>query len=201
MHRICKRRYLFHFAVALLILLALRMTAPQTHTAWDAEVLGWFSGKRTPALDQVMLAVTWLGSLFILAPAAIFLALKLKSQGRQEQAWFLIYSLAGAALLGRLAKGWIARPRPDIYSWISSLPADTSYPSLHALQATAFFLSLALIAANKTLGLAALVMASIIAISRLYLQVHFPSDIAAGALAAIIWTFTLYWTHSQYHEK
>lgn len=177
------------------------MTAPQTHAAWDAEILGWFSGKRTPAFDQVMLAVTWLGSLFILVPATILLGMKLKFQGRQEQAWFLIYSLAGAAFLGRLAKWWIERPRPDLYSWISSLPADASYPSLHALQATAFFLSLALIAKNRTLGLAALAMASIIAISRLYLQVHFPSDIAAGTIAAIIWTFTLYWTQSQYHEK
>jgi len=196
-----KQRWISRFLAASLLLLALRITSPQDYGVWDAGILGWLSGLRTPALDQTMLAITWLGSLFVLAPATCLISIRLASQGRHEDAWFLVYSLAGAALLGRLAKWWIERPRPDLHTWLSQLPLDTSYPSLHALQATAFLLGLALILNRKDFWPLAFVLAATIAISRLYLQVHFPSDIVAGALAAIVWTLSLHWTREKAHAK
>jgi membrane-associated phospholipid phosphatase len=196
-----KQRWIIRFLAASLLLLVLRITSPHDYGVWDAGILGWFFGLRTPPLDQAMLTITWLGSLFVLAPVACLVCIRLASQGRQEEAWFLVYSLAGAALLGRLAKWWIERPRPDLHTWLSQLPLDTSYPSLHALQATAFLLGLALILNSKGFWPVAFILAAAIAISRLYLQVHFPSDIVAGALTAILWTLCLHWTREKAHAK
>lgn len=148
-----------------------------------------------------MLAITWLGSLFVLAPAALIIGIWLTRAGQRNQAGLLVSALFGAALLGRIAKWWIERPRPDVHSWLSSLPVDSSYPSLHTMQAVAFFLGLALIFGKKSYWPVAFMMATVIAVSRLYLQVHFPTDVIAGAVAAAIWTLTLYKMRGVLFEK
>lgn len=188
-------------ASAMLILLALHCTAPNTAGPWDASILRWFSNVRTPGLDQAMLAITWLGSLFILAPAALIIGVRLAILGQKNHACFLLGALLGAALLGRIAKWWIARLRPDLHPWLGSFPIDPSYPSLHTMQAVAFFLALGLILRKKGFWPLALATATMIAISRLYLQVHFPTDVIAGAAAAAVWTLTLHKMHGAYLEK
>lgn len=163
--------------------------------------MGRLSDARTIGLDRAMLAVTWLGSLFVLVPAALIIGIRLARRGQGNQARLLASALFGAALLGRIAKWWIERPRPDVHTWLSSLPVDSSYPSLHTMQAVAFFLALALIFGKKSYWPIAFVMATVIAISRLYLQVHFPTDVIAGMLAAAVWTLTLYKLRGALFEK
>lgn len=186
---------------AILILLALHYTAPHAAGPWDISILERLSDVRTPGLDRAMLSITWLGSLFILAPAALIIGIRLAGLGQKNQACLLVSALFGAALLGRIAKWWIERPRPDFHSWLSSLPFDSSYPSLHTMQGVAFFLALALILGKKSFWPLAFAMAAVIAISRLYLQVHFPTDVIAGAVTAAIWTLTLYKMRGAPFEK
>jgi membrane-associated phospholipid phosphatase len=80
------------------------------------------------------------------------------------------------------------RPRPTIENLLVSMPTDWSFPSGHTAQATAFFLALAILAARNlpqpAAGLAvaaSMLTALIVAYSRVYLQVHFVSDVFAGA--------------------
>lgn len=188
-------------ASAIVILLALHYTAPHLPIPWETSIMGRLSDARTVGLDRTMLAATWLGSLFVLGPAALIIGIRLARRGQGNQARLLASSLFGAALLGRIAKWWIERPRPDVHTWLSSLPVDSSYPSLHTMQAVAFFLALALIFGKKSYWPIAFVMATVIAISRLYLQVHFPTDIIAGTLAAAVWTLTLYKLRGALFEK
>ena len=188
-------------ASAIFILLALHYTAPHLPSSWDISTLERFSSARTPGFDRAMLAITWMGSLFVLAPAALIIGIWLTRRGQRNQASLLVSALFGAALLGRIAKWWIERPRPDLHSWLSSLPIDSSYPSLHTMQAAAFFLALALIFGKKSFWPVAFTMVAAIAISRLYLQVHFPTDVIAGAVAAAIWTLTLYKMRAALFEK
>lgn len=195
------RRILLLSALTAALLLAFRLTAPQGHPAWDRAILDWFGQIRSNELDHVFTLLTWLGSLLVLGPLAAFIVWRLARLQRLQHAWLLLLSLGGVAIIGRLAKAWIARPRPDFHSWLITLPIDSAYPSLHALQATAFFLALALIVGNRGFWPLAIGMAIIIALSRLYLQVHFPSDIAAGMLGATIWTLAVYWTQEKRHEK
>lgn len=188
-------------ASAIVILLALRYTAPHLPIPWETSLMGRLSDARNVGLDRAMLAVTWLGSLFVLVPAALIIGIRLARRGQKNQARLLASALFGAALLGRIAKWWIERPRPDVHTWLSSLPVDSSYPSLHTMQAVAFFLALALIFGKKSYWPIAFVMATVIAISRLYLQVHFPTDVIAGMLAAAVWTLTLYKLRGALFEK
>jgi membrane-associated phospholipid phosphatase len=188
------RRFLLLAGTAGVLLMAFRLTVPQAVPYWDTAILAWFFQHRSVTLDGVMLVVTWLGSLSLLGPAAIVIAWRLHSLGKLNQARLLLSALGGVAVLGRIAKWWLERPRPDLHTWLPVLPMDTSYPSLHALQVTAFFLALALIMRRAWFWPVATTTAAIVALSRLYLQVHYPSDIVAGMAGATLWTLAVYWT-------
>jgi membrane-associated phospholipid phosphatase len=195
------RRLQLLAGVAVALLLAFRLSAPQGHPAWDAAILGWFSQHRSDPLDRLIIAITWLGSLWILGPAAALIAWRLNKLDRLNHAWLLLGTLGGVAMIGRMAKWWIERPRPDLHTWLPVLPMDTSYPSLHALQATAFFLALAMIVRRTWFWPVAVTTAALVALSRLYLQVHYPSDIAAGVGGATLWTLAVYWTRNTIDAK
>jgi len=145
-------------------------------------------------LDGFMAAVTWLGSIWLLLPLVLGAGLFLWRSGRSRQAVLLLGGLLGTTLLAQVFKAWIARPRPDLFPALSSLPADASYPSAHTMQAVAVALALALLAGRRhawawpLLALAAL----LVGWSRIHLQVHFPTDVLAGALAALLWVAGLY---------
>lgn len=162
--------------------------------AFDRAGLALAAGWRDPALDWAMAAITWFGSLVLLLPLAAWLAWRHTRAGRTGEGVFLLAALAGAAVLAHAAKLWVARPRPDLFpAWVS-MPADGSYPSAHAMQAAALALALALVAGRSArawaLPLALIVL--LVGLSRIYLQVHYPSDVLAGMLAAALWVLGLH---------
>ena len=103
-------------------------------------------------------------------------------------------ALLGAAVLGHLAKLMVVRPRPDLFPVWTALPADWSYPSAHAMQITAAALALALVCARRRAlwAVPLWMVVLLVGLSRLYLQVHFPSDVLAGTLAAAFWAAGLH---------
>lgn len=148
---------------------------------------------REPRLDAFMRLVTWLGSLWLLLPLAGVGAFLLCRRGRVAQAGLLLAALAGATALSHAFKHAVARPRPDLYPMLVDLPADASFPSAHTMQAVAFALAAALVLPRPApwrllmLALAAL----LVGLSRIYLQVHYPSDVLVGGLAAAFWVLAL----------
>ena len=94
----------------------------------------------------------------------------------------------GVILIGNLAlKNLIARSRP---CWINtgvsmlvSVPTDYSFPSGHTLHC--FIAATVLMYYDRRLGIPALVMAVLVGFSRLYLYVHFPTDVLAGAALGV----------------
>ena len=149
---------------------------------------------RSERLDGLMSWVTWLGSLRMLLPLIGVGAWFLYRGGRGREAGFVILAVLGSSALSHLVKLWVARPRPDLFSIWIEMPGDWSYPSAHAMQATAVALALILVARRRqaawalALGVAVL----LVGLSRIYLQVHFPSDVLAGLLAAAFWVGGLY---------
>ncbi|NDP48843.1 MAG: phosphatase PAP2 family protein [Sulfuriferula multivorans] len=90
-----------------------------------------------------------------------------------------------------LAHAWRSEPLDALMQGITwlSMPADWSYPSAHAMQVTALAIALFLVAAQRRAvwsGLLGMIVLWV-GLSRIYLQVHFPSDVIAGTLAAIGW--------------
>lgn len=105
---------------------------------------------------------------------------------------------AGSLILEALVcnvilKPLVARTRPcDLVPGIALLiprPADYSFPSGHT--SAGFAVASALLLEKSKLGIPVLVLAVIIAFSRLYLYVHFPSDVLAGALLGVVSAFVV----------
>lgn len=143
----------------------------------------------TPLLDALFLSLTWLGSLALLLPATMVYAAGLWRSNLRDAAQLLGAGLCLSAALARLLKLLFRCPRPIAGELLVSMPAGWSFPSAHAAQATAFFLTLALLAHRLRPGAGAHVTALIcgflavtVGFSRLYLRVHFFTDVLAGTL-------------------
>ncbi|MEW5891603.1 MAG: phosphatase PAP2 family protein [Pseudomonadota bacterium] len=163
-------------------------------TAFDHAGLALAENWRPPGLAAAMTAITWLGSLFLLVPLTAWLAWRRLRAGRANEGRFLLAALLGAAALAHAAKLWVARPRPEpLFAWVD-MPADWSYPSAHAMQAVAFVLALVLVAGRPLRGwlVSMLLIALLVGVSRVYLHVHYPSDVVIGALAAVFWVWGLH---------
>ena len=160
----------------------------------DLDALRDLAAQRSPALTDAAKVVTWAGSAFVLVPLALICCLVLVRAGLRPEAFALALSLGGAMLLSDLVKLLVSRPRPPV----EHLQAVTgsSFPSGHATQASAFWFSLVLVlravhAPRMMTGVAAgLALALVVAVaaSRVYLGVHYPSDVVAGVLLGTAWT-------------
>lgn len=161
---------------------------------FDAIVLAQADDWRSPAADALARGITWLGSLFVLAPLVLWLAWRDARHQGWATAGFVPAALLLASALAHLAKLAVLRPRPDLFPTLAAMPTDASYPSAHAMQATAVALALLLRPGKPSawpawLAGAALVIA--VGISRIHLQVHFPSDVLAGSAAAVLLVLAL----------
>lgn len=180
-----------------LLVLIERISVPPYH--WDRYLLSLAYRLRGIRLDHFFALITWVGSLFILIPVTALIWGVLARNGRAADGWLLALSLAGIALFSRLAKLWFARPRPDLFPVIGEIPLDASYPSAHTAQIVAFVVAVWWILKPEKLGLTyysltgtALLLVSLVTLSRVYLQVHFPSDVVGGALFGLLWVLGLF---------
>jgi membrane-associated phospholipid phosphatase len=161
---------------------------------FDRELLAALHALQRPWLDAILTRATWLGSIAVLLPVALALSWRHRRRGPPGAALLLPIAVGGAWLLAHASKLLVARPRPDLYPALISMPADPSYPSAHALQITAFALAWVLAAGSRPRWAGAIAAALIIlavALSRLYLQVHFPSDVVIGMIAGAAWVVGL----------
>jgi undecaprenyl-diphosphatase len=159
----------------------------------ELEAVREVASHRTDALTAAAKVVTWAGSAFLLVPLALLLCLALVRRGRPREALLVVICLGGAVLLSDVVKLAVERPRPPIEHL--QTVASSSFPSEHATQASAFWLSavLALAATTASRSLVRLAAAAAIALvlavaaSRVYLGVHYPADVVAGILLGAAW--------------
>lgn len=161
---------------------------------FDEAALAFVNGFASPPLTSLMRGVTYLGSNeFLLAAGGCALVAFLWAGWRRAAA-ALAVTMAGAALLNFLLKLAFRRERPDPF-FDTPLPESYSFPSGHALLSFCFYGVLAAVLAARLKGrrpraavwAAALLLVSLIGFSRLYLGVHYPSDVLAGYAAAFVW--------------
>ena len=153
----------------------------------DQTLLYWIHDNLSCGLlDVLMPKLTLLGSggaIWLLAAGGMLCTKKYRRQGV-----ILLAALAAGVLVGNVClKNLIARPRPcwldDSVRLLVASPTDYSFPSGHTLSSAIG--AAVLTKADRRFGRAAIPAAAVIAFSRLYLFVHYPSDILAGAVLGV----------------
>jgi len=175
---------------------------------FDQHAEDWF---RTlwgmPWLDAAMLDVTALGGFYVLTLVVLFSLGLLLTLRRYQTAGFLAAAVAGGVLLSRLIKAEIKRPRPEHHHLLvsSMFASDYSFPSGHSMMSAVVYLTLALIFTAVirrwkvrafVIG-SSLLLVSLIGVSRMYLGVHYPSDVLAGWIGGLVWALMCRWV--EYH--
>ncbi len=143
----------------------------------------------SPILDQIMIFITHLGSAgLIWIVTAVILLINARSRKTGiKMAAALILSLIVCNII---LKPLTARVRPYDMASISLLiaePMGASFPSGHA--SSSFAAAVTLLINRNRLGVPAVVLAALISFSRLYLYVHYPSDVLCGALLGTAFAF------------
>jgi undecaprenyl-diphosphatase len=167
------------------------------HTAaFDSSVRAAVHSFASPALTRVMFEISFMGSSGLIASALLAFALFRHFQWRGAAIW-LVVTLAGALVLDLALKSAFHRLRP--VPFFGPIPHTYSFPSGHALFSFCFYGVLAGLLAGRVqsmtarvlIWLAAALLVLAIGLSRIYLGVHYPSDVIAGYLAGAIWAATM----------
>lgn len=176
-------------------------------TQIDFYILNAIQGIRTEFLDFIMPVITYLGSGGIIWISASVLLIFF-SKYRKAGIAVLVSLILGLILSTLILKGIVGRERPfntygamfDSNSLLIGVPSGKfSFPSGHAV--SSFSAAAVLLFYNRKIGIPAFALAVLIAFSRLYLYVHFPSDVIGGAALGIIFAFASVFTVNTIWEK
>ena len=160
---------------------------------FDRAVLLWIHSHFPGWLDGPMRLVTALGYYWVVFPLLAVTVLAFYRKGWKLSAILLVVSTSGSIVLTTVLKAIYARSRPELFD--SGYTASFySFPSGHATLAVGFYGTLTLLLAYRLRGYARWLVAAcgvslvlLIGFSRLYLGVHYPTDVLAGYLAALLW--------------
>lgn len=154
----------------------------------ELSILDWILTLHTPFLDKIMVFITRLGDAGIIW-IVLSIVLLLIPKTRKSGAVMVAALVVDVLLCNIVLKNLVARTRPyDVNTGVHLLVAklhDYSFPSGHTAASFASVTALYL-AGEKKLWKFALVLACLIAISRLYLYVHYPTDVLGGILFGVI---------------
>jgi undecaprenyl-diphosphatase len=150
---------------------------------------------RSPVLTEFVRSITALGSWPVLGLLTLGVVIGSWLAGRGRPAVALAVAMAGVPLLSRGLKLIYARARPDMVAHLEQV-ASPSFPSGHTLGSVVFCSTIALLVyehiARRSLRLFvvgfSLCVGGSVAASRVYLGVHYPSDVMGGALIGITWS-------------
>jgi len=142
----------------------------------DAAVRDWVLALASPAIVRVMHAINYAGSWKLLLPATLVLVLAVRRA--RERWWLWIALMLAAPATEGLLKIVVRRPRPE--------DASMGFPSGHATAAAAFFGAVIYLAgdlpphARRLVRVAAVIMIVLVALARVVLRAHWPTDAVAG---------------------
>lgn len=164
--------------------------------------LDWFHQLRQPLLDAPAMAFTLMGDPWVLITAAFLAVLTLTFRGYYAAAWHIVFAAGLTLVLVWLLKSTLAIPRPD---QVLQPPSSGAFPSGHSAGITVFVTMLASFVAGETRHRRrwqAYVLFSLpllpVALSRLYLGVHWFTDVIGGVLLGLAVTGLARASYSRY---
>ena len=163
--------------------------------AVDVAILRWLGAHHTTLLTAAAVELTYLGTgtvvLMIVGVSALFLW----HTEHKHSAILLLAAVAGNILLNGALKLVFHRARPEVFVW-QTTAVSSSFPSGHAMSATVCYGTVAYLVSRlqkhrvsrlATLS-AAVLLILLICATRLYLGVHYPSDVVAGIVVGLAWS-------------
>lgn len=157
---------------------------------WDVPLLLAIHQTASPQLDTFATNLTKLGVFWGVFPVSAVVSLVLLYRRRWRSLAYLLTTLLGSIIINRTAKVLLHRVRPHL--WESPAPEfDYGFPSGHAMSSMTLVAALVILSWNKRWRLPILLVGGLFVLAigwtRLYLGVHYPSDIFAGWLVSIAW--------------
>jgi len=160
---------------------------------WDRPTLGWLVAHRQPMATTLLTDVTTAGGEVVLTVVAVLTVLLLALRRRRVEAFLLAVALGGAELVSVVLKQVVGRARPPADLMLGPVERTLSFPSGHTIGTATFTLALAYLwwrarpsAPRAWLGFgAAIVLTTVMAISRLYLGDHWLTDVLASIVLAV----------------
>jgi undecaprenyl-diphosphatase len=175
---------------------------------FDSRVIAAIQGQESPFLTGVMKTFTFIGSTPIVIILSLFILFFLYYvlHHRLELILF-IATVGGSAVLNGILKQVFHRVRPELHRLISV--SGYSFPSGHAMNAFTVYGIITFLLwrhipsklGRSILVLISVVMIATIGVSRIYLGVHYPSDIIGGYFASGFWLAIVIWFFQFYREK
>ena len=175
---------------------------------FDLVVINFIQGMEMPWLTPIIKVFTWIGSGYVVAPITIiaFILLFFVYQYR-DQAFLLVTVVVGTVILNGLLKLYFKRERPEIYRILDE--TGFSFPSGHTMMAFSLYTIIAYILwrnVKTTLNRVLLILFTIfmivnISAGRIYLGVHYPSDIVGGFIASPLWVIIAIAVYGLYQNR
>jgi undecaprenyl-diphosphatase len=173
--------------------------APNGSTPFDSSITSWMVAHRDAVLTAVARALSAVGSQKVLAPVAALAAVLLLARRRLVATVALVVAWGGAIGLYSLVKHFVMRPRPPADIRLMHV-VSSSFPSGHATQSLATFVAVTAVLCavflhtrNTVAAVVAVALAAAVGWSRVYLGVHWTTDVMAGWLVGAAWVSAVLW--------
>jgi len=157
---------------------------------WDVPILLAIHNTSTPQLDLFAAMLTKLGVYWGVLPVTTVIGFVLLRQGRWRSLAYLLTTLLGSTVINRTAKTLLHRVRPHLWDSLSK-EYGFAFPSGHAMSSMALIAAVVILTWGTRWRLLVLSFGSLFVLAigwtRLYLGVHFPSDILAGWMVSLAW--------------
>lgn len=160
---------------------------------FDQRIINWILSTVSPQLTIIMKFFTTLGSIIVLFPLLVFSGGLMIWQKKRWEALFMVIALGGGILFNLLLKWIFQRERPTSHRLIEE--SGYSFPSGHSMASFILYGMIGMLcfmflrsgAPKAIIAIVTVVNVVLIGVSRVYLGVHYPSDVLAGFAAGGVW--------------